>query len=119
MKVIFNKIEVKSNRSILRKNMPLAEQLIWHKLRNKQLLGYKFRRQYSIHDFIVDFYCPKIKLAIEIDGESHFDSVQSKKIDMNRQKSIESVGIKIIRFTNHDIYNNLDGVLQEIIKNLP
>jgi len=119
MKVIFNKAEVKSNRKVLRNNMPLAEQLIWHKLKNKQLVGYKFRRQYSINNFVVDFYCPKTKLAIEIDGESHFDSIKSKIIDMDRQKSIESVGIKIIRFTNNDIYNNIDGVLQEIIKNLP
>ena len=119
MEIIFNRIKAKSSRRALRNNMPLAEQILWKKLQDKQLEGYKFRRQYSIHNFVIDFYCPKIKLAIEIDGESHFDSPKSQNVDMTKQKIIESIGIKIIRFTNNDIYNNLDGVLQGIEKNLP
>jgi very-short-patch-repair endonuclease len=52
--------------------MPLAEIILWERLKNRQLEGYKFRRQYSVQDFVIDFYCPELKLAVEIDGESHY-----------------------------------------------
>ena len=52
--------------------MPLAEIILWERLKNRQLEGYKFRRQYNVQDFVIDFYCPELKLAVEIDGESHY-----------------------------------------------
>lgn len=99
--------------------MPLAEKLLWVKIKNRQLRNYKFRRQYGIRKFIVDFYCPEVKLAIEIDGESHFENTQAEMQDIIRQQFIQSMDIRILRFTNAEIYNNLDGVMQVIYNNLP
>ena len=98
--------------------MPPAEVLLWSKLRSKSLNGCKFRRQYSIGSYIVDFYCSQIKLAIEIDGESHF--VDGADIyDRNRQATIESLGISFLRFTNRDVYERLEGVMNRILKRIP
>jgi len=75
--------------------------------------GYKFRRQYSVGKFVIDFYCARSKLAIEVDGDSHFSEV-SEVFDKERQDFIESFGISFLRFTNKDIYENLDEVLSKI-----
>jgi len=92
--------------------MPYAEVILWSKLKNKQL-GYKFRRQYSVEGFVIDFYCTELKLAIEADGDSHYIEGGQER-DMERQKIIESYGITFLRFTNNEIYENLDGVLVKI-----
>ncbi len=111
---VFNKKELKSRRKYLRNNMTPAETILWSRLKNRQLGGLKFRRQESIKTYIVDFYCPMKKLAIELDGDVHGykDRINS---DLKRQKEIEELGIKIIRFTNNDVKDNLYGVLQEIL----
>ncbi len=98
--------------------MPPAEVALWQFLKNKQANGHKFRRQYSVDGYILDFYCPSAKLAIEIDGDSHFSgtAIQSDEI---RQKTIEDMGIRFLRFTNQDVYENLDGVCEKILKHLP
>ncbi len=97
--------------------MPLAEKILWAELRGKQLAGYKFRRQYSIDRFVVDFYCPQLKLAIEVDGDSHF--LEGANIyDAERQSIIEDFGIEFLRFTNEEIYTNLDGVLSKILEKI-
>ncbi len=83
----------------------------------EQLNGCKFRRQYSIGKFIVDFYCPEAKLAIEIDGDTHFTQ-ELRPYDTARQKYIESKGIHFLRFTNKDITENIDGVLVHIAASL-
>ena len=93
--------------------MPKAEIILWSKLKSKRLDGYKFRRQYSVGKFVIDFYCPRLKLAIELDGDSHF-SEGSEESDKGRQDFIESFGISFLRFTNNDIYENLDEVLTAI-----
>ena len=113
----FNKKEMKGLRQSLRNNMPPAERILWKQLKGKQLERYKFRRQHSIDEFILDFYCPQARLAIEIDGDSHYDTGQPK-FDVDRSRKIESHGIKIIRFTNPEIYESLDGVLEQILKQL-
>jgi very-short-patch-repair endonuclease len=82
-------------------------------LSRKQMNGFKFRRQYSVNQYVIDFYCPVLKLAVEIDGDSHY-RFSSLEYDDKRQKFIESFGIKFLRFTNDDVYNNIDGVLQTI-----
>lgn len=115
---LFNKPEVKDLRRMLRKNMPQAERILWSKLRGKNAKGYKFRRQYSVGTYIIDFYCAELKLAIEIDGESHFIA-GSEDYDRIRQEFIESSGIHLLRFTNSDVYERLDGVLQTIMDRLP
>ena len=89
------------------------ETVIWSKLKGKQLLGYKFRRQYSVDRYVVDFYCPELKLAVEIDGDSHFQN-GAENDDMVRQAFIESFGIRFLRFTNEDVFKNLDGVVETI-----
>jgi len=97
---------------MLRKNMPSAEIILWSRLRCKQILGHKFRRQFSVGPYVIDFYCPALKLAIEVDGESHTRSRQ--EYDTNRQQDIESYGVRFLRFTNADVYEDLDGVLAKV-----
>jgi very-short-patch-repair endonuclease len=106
---IFNRTPIKPRRQELRKSMTSAEIVLWNKLRSKQLSGLKFRRQFSIMNYIVDFYCPEAKLAVEIDGESHFIPGAQKK-DSIRQQLIEKHGVKILRFTNRDVLRNIEGV---------
>lgn len=86
---------------------------MWSKLRAKRLLGRKFRRQYSIGPYVVDFYCPGLKLAVEIDGDSHFQPGMEDQ-DRRRQAFIESCGVQFLRFTNEEVTRNLDGVLAVI-----
>ncbi len=93
--------------------MPQPELLLWKKIRGKQLSDYKFRRQFSVGNYILDFYCPKKKLGIEIDGDSHFTK-QGIKNDKIRQSTIEEFGILIIRFTNKEVITNIDTVLSNI-----
>ncbi len=111
----FNRKSEKGKRKSLRNNMPKAETVLWLKLKNKQRKGFKFRRQYSVNKYIVDFYCPELKLAVEVDGDSHyFDS--NIESDKKRQEYIESKGINFLRFTNNDVYKNLAEVLSTIEK---
>ena len=97
----------------LRKNMTEAESVLWEKLINKKLLGYKFRRQHPISIYIADFYCHKLKLIIEVDGKYHATTEQQKS-DLNRSNDLEFQGLKIIRFSNNDVLNNLPQVLKKI-----
>jgi very-short-patch-repair endonuclease len=109
----FNIHSLSKRRSTLRKNLSKAEAILWNHLSRKQMHGYKFRRQYSVDQYIIDFYCPRLKLAIEVDGDSHFKS-GAEEYDKVRQDYIEAFGIKFLRFTNDDVCNNIDGVCQEI-----
>jgi len=109
----FNNNEIKRKRQRLRNESPRAEQLLWLNLKGKQLHGFKFRRQYSIGPFIVDFYCPDLRLAIEVDGDSHFEE-GAEEYDKRREKYIKRSDIKFLRFTNSDIYKNMEGVLDGI-----
>ncbi len=88
-----------------------AEKQLWQKLRNKQLLGFKFRRQQSIDRFIVDFYCAEARLIIEVDGEIH-EYTQAE--DTLRQEFLESLGLRVVRFKNEEVLNLIDGVLEKI-----
>jgi len=102
----------------LRDNMTEAEKMLWEALRLKRLSGYKFRRQHPIGKFIVDFYCHEVKLVIELDGGYH-NGEEQKEYDSFRTKALEDVGLNEIRFTNEQVYNNLDEVLEEIRGYLP
>lgn len=97
----------------LRNNETQAEKILWEKLKNNQLKGNKFRRQHPISLFIADFYCHKLKLIIEVDGEYHNTLEQIKKDD-ERTQVLQDNGVKIIRFTNCEIENNVDKVITEI-----
>lgn len=96
----------------LRKNMTLAEVILWNKLRRKQL-GYKFHRQTPLVHYVVDFYCHELKLAIEVDGGTHNHPEVSAN-DLKRQQKIESFGVAFLRFENKEVKKDIDAVLQTI-----
>ncbi|MFH1207569.1 MAG: endonuclease domain-containing protein [Patescibacteria group bacterium] len=116
MTKFYNIKSMTKRRRQLRQASPRAEAILWRQLIGKQLAGYKFRRQYSVGGYVVDFYCPKLKLAIEIDGPSHFSSYASIEYDRRRQLFIESCGLRMVRFTNRDVYQNLSGVIEYLIE---
>jgi very-short-patch-repair endonuclease len=103
----------KQRRQELRNNSTKAEQLLWKHLKDSRFLNLKFRRQQGIGRYIVDFYCPDCKLAIEIDGDSHFEE-NSQEYDNIRTEFLNAEGIKVIRFTNTDVYKNINGVLEQL-----
>ncbi len=94
--------------------MTVPEVVLWSRLQRSQLRGLKFRRQYGVGPYIVDFYCPRCRLAIEIDGDSHFESAEAEDRDRARTAFIEGLGITILRFTNHQVGTELEGVLAVI-----
>lgn len=100
----------------LRKNMTLGEVALWREINNKKL-GFRFSRQIPIDNYIVDFYCKDLQLAIEVDGSIHFEDGHQEK-DAKRQKKLESLGVKVIRFSDWDVKNNLSWVLREIEKEI-
>jgi len=101
----------------LRKNMTDAERRLWSKIRRKQLQELQFYRQKNIGDFIVDFYCPAAKLIVEIDGGQHYSEENILK-DEARDRFISNLGFKVLRFSNSDVFNNIEGVVQRIYDNL-
>jgi very-short-patch-repair endonuclease len=109
-KEIHNTKYLKVARKDLRNNLTPQETILWKRLKNSNS-GYKFRRQHSIKNFITDFYCPAKKLVIEIDGGQHIDN---KEYDYERTKVFEDLGIKVLRFWNNEINNNIKGVLEKI-----
>jgi len=96
----------------LRNNSTLSEILLWRHLKGKQMLGYDFDRQKPIDNYIVDFFCNELMLAIEIDGISHEYKVEKDGI---RQRQLESLGIRFLRFTDSDVKKNLEGVVTSIM----
>jgi very-short-patch-repair endonuclease len=97
----------------LRKNMTDAEKFLWYKIRGRQLKGYQFYRQKIIGNYIVDFYCPKAKLAIELDGGQHYSDEGQEK-DKIRDNNMADISIKVLRFSDREIFDNLNGVLEKI-----
>lgn len=112
---IFNRSSEREKRKLLRNNMTEAERILWHRIRNRQIHGKRFRRQFSIGPYIADFYCPELRLVIEIDGDVHL-KVDAIEYDQVRDKYITSLNIKVIRFTNYEVYNNIDEVLNKLDK---
>ena len=113
MKFIHNDPTFKETRRNLRNNQTDVEKLLWSHLRNKQFYGLKFYRQYSIGKYILDFYCSELRLAIELDGGQHGEE-DNKKHDNIRAEYLRAQGIKVIRFWNNDVVENIEGVLYEI-----
>ncbi|MGH8491773.1 MAG: endonuclease domain-containing protein [Moraxellaceae bacterium] len=95
---------------VLRRKMTDAERLLWQKIRASQFMGLKFRRQYPLGPYIVDFICLEQKLVIEVDGSQHADSAE----DVARDAWLGSQGFKVVRFWNHEVLLNVDGVLQAL-----
>jgi very-short-patch-repair endonuclease len=114
----FNKSRSKKRRRFLRRNPTQSEKLLWSKLRNRQLSGLRFRRQYGVLDYVVDFYCPEYKLAVEVIGDVHAYA-DRERYDLVRSKRMEALGIKILFFTNLQVQEEMHGVLKSILSNLP
>jgi very-short-patch-repair endonuclease len=119
-KIIPYNPELKSLARELRKNMTLSEILLWNCLRKKAILGYDFDRQKPLDKYIVDFYCKELMLAIEIDGDSHYYRYEE---DKERQKELEKLGIKFLRFDDKEVKRDISNVLRVIedwiLKNKP
>jgi len=109
----FNKSSEKAKRRKLRQNQTEAEKLIWRFLRNRQLLDHKFKRQYSIDHFVVDFYCPELKLAIEADGGSHIEP-ERKKYDIRREKYLKKFGVSFVRIKDEELFGNPNKAFAKI-----
>jgi len=98
----------------LRLKLTLSEEILWEKLRGKQICNVRFRRQHPIESFIVDFYCHAAKLVIEIDGKIH---LKQQDYDTFRTKEIEKYNICVLRFSNDEVQHNIDNVIQRITTN--
>ncbi len=110
IKILYNNKILRDRRRELRRNQTEPEKALWRELSNRQVKGLKFYRQYSVGPYILDFYCPKIRLAIELDGKTH-DSVDAKVYDKERTDFLKSLNIAEIRFKNEEV----SGVVTDII----
>ncbi len=111
MAPIINTNKLLSRRRDLRKNQTEAERLFWEKVRCERFFGLKFKRQYSVGSYILDFYCREKNLAIEIDGSQH---IKNADYDKERTLYLENFGLTVLRFWNNEVMNNMDGVLEAI-----
>jgi very-short-patch-repair endonuclease len=93
----------------LRNRSTLAEVLLWSQLKHGKMLGYSFLRQRPIHKYIVDFYCPKLKLVIEIDGDSHRNKFDN---DQAREQNLKELGLQVLRFHDRDVKHEIRNVLK-------
>ena len=107
--------EIFSNAEALRNQMTEAELMLWEALREKRLDGFKFRRQHPVNKYVLDFYCHRAKLAIELDGKYHEEDTQ-RFYDADRTNNLEELGIRVIRFQNEEVLEKLDDVLKGIRK---
>jgi len=101
----------------LRNNMTDVEVALWSRIRGKQLKGYQFYRQKPVGNFIVDFYCPKGNLIIELDGGQHY-SEEGKAKDECRDSYLEDLGLRVLRFSDREVFEDIRGVLEKIWNNL-
>lgn len=98
---------------ILRKNMTSAEIKLWHLLKTKETVGYRFRRQHPLGNYILDFYNHELKLCIEVDGKYH-DSDEQKEYDSERSEFLDFNGVEVIRFKNIETENDIEKVINKI-----
>ena len=112
----YNK-KLKSIAGKLRKNMTAAEQKLWQKIKGKQLENFQFYRQKIIGNYIVDFYCPKAALVIELDGGQHYTE-EAKNRDNMRDEYLKKTGLKVLRYTDTEMLNNTGQVLEDILRRI-
>lgn len=115
MYAIHNLVNKKDVRKKLRRSATPQEVILWSRIKNKQL-GRKFRRQHSIGQYIVDFYCSEKKLVIELDGSQHIE--KQKDYDDMRSKYLENLGFTVLRFWDNEVNKNIEGVLLKILDEL-
>ncbi len=117
MTLLKNKSKLLFRRRELRHKQTQEEKILWEVIRNRKL-GFKFRRQYSVGGYVLDFYCPEVKLAIELDGSQHFEK-ENLEYDEDRTDYLEVLGCIVLRFKNKEINENLEKVLSTIVKYFP
>lgn len=110
---IDNLYEKKEQRRFLRTNGTPAEAVLWTRLKRSQLAGFRFRRQYSVGPYILDFYCPAARLCVELDGNPHY-TPEGADWDWRRTEFLATMDIAVIRFENKLVFENIEGVLREI-----
>ena len=113
----YNHHSLKNRRQQLRNRATESEQIIWQKLKSNKL-GYKFIRQYSITGYVLDFFCPQLRIGIEIDGSIH-DNLDQIQYDEFRNKYLKAFDIKIIHIKNSEIFQDLDEAIKKIRAALP
>jgi len=114
---IRNSPKLKGWRRELRRNQTDEEKVLWERLRGRRFYGLKFFRQYSVGPYVVDFCCPSLKLAIELDGGQH-SCREQKEYDTNRTKHLKLHDIEVIRFWNNEVMQNIEGVLERITERI-
>jgi very-short-patch-repair endonuclease len=117
MRFLKNDPALKDRRRELRHNQTDAEKALWAQVRNKQFFGLKFFRQYSVGAYILDFYCPEKKLAVELDGGQHNLS-EGREYDAERTAYLNSHGIEVVRFWNNEVLCEMEGVLKSLTQRL-
>ena len=115
MLYLYNTPSTQEKRRFLRKNQTEAEKVLWSRLRNRQISDLKFYCQYSVGPYILDFFCPALRLAVEIDGGQHAESA-IQKYDADRTQFLVHQKIRMLRFWNNDVLNNTQGVIEELVR---
>ena len=113
MKFLKNDPQLKQRRRELRRNQTDAEKVFWSQVRNRQFNGMRFFRQYSLGPYILDFYCPTVKLAVELDGGQHNQS-KNREYDTFRSEYLKAHGIEVIRFWDNEVLLDIQGVLNKL-----
>jgi len=108
-------MDIKEKARTLRRNQTDAEKLVWQRLRNRQLMDKRFRRQYPIGQYIVDFVCLNLRLIVELDGGQHMDQ---QAYDERRSDYLNQQGFVVVRFWNNEVMGNIEGVLESLILTL-
>jgi very-short-patch-repair endonuclease len=116
IKRVHNIRNLKENRKKLRSNLTPAEAKLWSLLKNSQLENRKFRRQHSVGPYVLDFYCSSERLCIELDGTAHYTE-KGYEYDSARTEYLSTLDIRVIRFENENVFENTEGVLEEIRRN--
>ncbi len=104
----------KDKRRALRQAETPTETLLWERLRDRRTGGLKFRRQYSVGVYILDFYCPSCHLAVELDGESH-NSLEAQEYDAERTEFMSTLSIRVLRFANSAVHKNINAVIDTLL----
>jgi len=110
---LYNDPAKKLKRRRLRKDATCAERKLWSVVRGRGIAGLRFFRQYGVGSYVLDFYCPERKLAVEVDGGQHAD-LHSEQHDADRERYLRQLGILVIRFWNNDVLQNTEGVVERI-----
>jgi very-short-patch-repair endonuclease len=117
MSFLRNNPAFKQRRQELRRNQTDAEKIFWLKIRNRQFHGLKFFRQYSIGPYILDFYCPEVKFAVELDGGQH-NELMGREYDAARSEYLKECGVTVLRFWNHEVLFDIQAVLSKLEKEI-